>query len=196
MRGYAFLDHISYLLFAFHASEVSQGDMQRSPASFLWDSHGKLCRQADIALQVHYLSGPVAVADGGGEPAHPGDILVVRRRLQGNKTYAWRTRARCSAFCCTAGLSPDVVSTCFRQECKCSDRCAALLLSRGHARPHSVKHLAASARAWLQHAAHRTSNQRSWALRLHSPQVEICNLGPLPGDEVRAGPDMRQRSDS
>jgi hypothetical protein len=110
VRGYAFLDHISYLLFAFHASEVSQGDMQRSPASFLWDSHGKLCRQADIALQVHYLSGPVAVADGGGEPAHPGDILVVRRRLQGNKTYAWRTRARCSAFCCTAGLSPDVVS--------------------------------------------------------------------------------------
>lgn len=29
------------------------------------------------APQVHYLSGPVAVKDGSGEPAHPGDILVV-----------------------------------------------------------------------------------------------------------------------
>ena len=28
--------------------------------------------------QVHYLSGPVAVTDGSGAPAHPGDILVVR----------------------------------------------------------------------------------------------------------------------
>ncbi len=49
---------------------------------------GKLHREADAALQVHYLSGPVAVADGGGEPAHPGDILVVRRHLQNTTVSA------------------------------------------------------------------------------------------------------------
>ncbi len=59
---------------------------------------GKLHREADAALQVHYLSGPVAVADGGGEPAHPGDILVVRRHLQNTTVSAWRARARRSAF--------------------------------------------------------------------------------------------------
>ena len=30
-----------------------------------------------MLVQVHNLSGPIAVADTKGEPAHPGDLLVV-----------------------------------------------------------------------------------------------------------------------
>ena len=70
------------------------------PSSSLWCTYN--CRAevsvvlAPLSLginrlrQVHYLSGPVAVTDGSGAPAHPGDILVVRTAGLGlRSTFRW-----------------------------------------------------------------------------------------------------------